>query len=214
MTREGSRISSQPEVEYEERDLVIPPLLIAALVFFAAWFVLGTYVVTHPHIQERFTRSLPMNEAQQLLFLRRMELLSIPFQPGIVSLAGVVMVWVAFLRTEWSDRLLFSAATILSSTVILGGTEAIFHEISGHWYGSTMVCAGAITYSLCWRMAHAARHTLFAVLSIIGVVVAIGLPYYETFASVLDVAGALLFAAAIWCSSLYISQRAGVEPFG
>lgn len=213
-TREVSKISSQPEVDFEERDIVIPPVALAAAGFFAAWLALGIYVVHHPHVQAHLTRSVPMNVEHQAYFYVHMALLSLPVEPGFMSVAAVIMVWTALLPAEWSHLLLFSVATILSPTVILGGSEYIFRLISGHSYGSTMVCAGVITYTLLLVLAVKAERTALAVLSALGILYAVILPYYATYQSLLDIAGGLLFAGAIWCTSAYISERAGARPFG
>jgi hypothetical protein len=158
-------------------------------------------------------RSAAMNETARIDFELRMFWLMLPIEPNIMALAGVILVWIAFVRTEWSDRLLFCAAVILSSTILAGGTEGVFRLASGQWYGSTMVCAGTVTYLLCLLLAHRAQHAPFAVLSILAILYSLIMPYYAMYNSLLDILGGVLFAAAILCASFYIAQRAGVRPF-
>lgn len=150
---------------------------------------------------------------QEIRFRYYMALLALPIQPTLLALVATVMVWIAFLRAEWSDRLLFSAAAILSSTVVLGGTEEIFYQVFHQWYGSSMVCAGAIAYTACLLIAHRARNPVFAVLSILAILYSLLLPYYAMYYSVLDIIGGVLFGGGALCSSFFIAERAGVKPF-
>jgi hypothetical protein len=62
-------------------------------------------------------------------------------------------------------------------------------------------------------LAHRARSGVFAVLSILGIVYALVLPYYAMYDSLLDIIGGVLFAGAILCGSFFIAERAGVKPF-
>jgi hypothetical protein len=139
--------------------------------------------------------------------------LALPLDPSVIATVASVLVWIAFLRAEWNDRMLFSAAAILSSTVLLGGTERIFYLAFGRWYGSTMVTAGLITYASCLLIAHRAQNRVFAVLSLCALLYALVLPYYAEYVSVLDILGGVLFAGALWCASFFIAECAGVHPF-
>ena len=210
---EDSKISSQPGLEFEEREIFIPPLLLAAGALFVAWIALGIYAVHNPDVQVHLMRPAGTNVERAIRFQFDMAILAIPIQPGFIAVAGVVLVWIAFLRADWSDTLLFCGAVMLSSTVVLGGTEGVFHDISGHWYGSTIVCAGTATYLLCLLLARRARSVPFAALSLVAILYSVILPYYARWGSILDIAGGVLFAAAILCTSSYMAERAGVRPF-
>lgn len=154
-----------------------------------------------------------MTVEQQAYFNLRWATLALPLSPSVVAVAAVVLVWVAFLRAEWSDRTLFSAAAILSSTVLLGGTDELIYRLFHHWYGSTMVSASVTTYFLLLLISHHARKPIPAVLSILAIVYALFLPYYAMYDSILDIAGGVLFAAAVLCLNFFIAERAGVRPF-
>lgn len=154
-----------------------------------------------------------MAPMQAFEFKIRMGWFGIPVDPGILSTIAAVLVWVAFVRAEWSDRILFCAAAILLATQLLGGMEYAFHLASGQWYGSTLVSAGATTYVLCALLAHRARNRLLLVASIVGVAYSIAFPYYAMYDSILDIIGGLLYAAAVLCLSFFIAERAGVKPF-
>jgi hypothetical protein len=62
-------------------------------------------------------------------------------------------------------------------------------------------------------LAHRARNGVFAVLSILGILYSLLLPYYAMYDSVLDIIGGVLFAGVILCASFFIAERAGVKPF-
>jgi hypothetical protein len=210
---EDNKISLQPEVEIEEPDVVISPWLVGAVAFLVAWFLLGLYAVQHPQVQKHLTRSVPMTLEQHVQFQAVMGVLALPILPAIVALAGSALVWIAFLRAEWSDRLLFCAAAMLSSTVILGGTERVFHMAFHEWYGSTMVSGAVVTYTVCLLLARSARNGIFAVLSMLAILYALVLPFYATYFSILDIIGGVLFAGAVLCVSFFFAERAGVKPF-
>jgi hypothetical protein len=208
-----NKISSQPEADLIGPDVAISRWLVSALVFALAWFALGWYAVHHPDVQRHLTRFVPRSMEQQISFRILVAWLALPLRPTILAVIASILVWVAFLRAEWSDRMLFSAAAILSSTVLLGGSEYIFYLIFGRWYGSTMVCAGVITYTMCLLLSHRAKNGVLAILSLCAIVYALTLPYYAEYDSMLDVIGGMLFAGAVLCASFFIAERAGVRPF-
>jgi len=154
-----------------------------------------------------------MAPLQAFEFKFRMTWFAFPVQPGILATFAAVLVWIAFVRAEWSDRMLFSAAAILMATVLLGGMEDAFHLASGQWYGSTLVSAGATTYVLGALLAHRAGNHFLAIASMAGIAYSIVFPYYAMYDSVLDIIGGVLYAAAVLCLSFFIAELAGVRPF-
>jgi hypothetical protein len=100
----------------------------AAIGLLIAWLALGLYAVQHPEVQKHLTRFVPMSIQQGVYFRFHMALLALPIHPSILEVIAVILVWIAFLRADWSDRMLFSAAVILSSTALFGGTEYAFYS--------------------------------------------------------------------------------------
>jgi len=138
---------------------------------------------------------------------------SIPIGPVFLQLAAAAMVWVSFARPEWSDHALFSAALILTSTAVLGGSEYIFRQIYGHLYGSTLTEASLVAYGSWLLIAHVRRSRAGVLICLCAMMYAIAFPIVVGYAGWLDAIGAILFAAAIFSFGLAVAQHVGVRLF-
>ena len=201
----------QREAEPLEPDFIIPPWLAAALGFVICWILLGLVALTNqsfPYDSRDFARVL-FDHPHWFAYFYASDL---PVEPTILATAAVGMLWVGFVRPVWSERLFFSAALILTSTVFLGGIEHTanwFH----HLYGSTRTTASMVAYTTLFMNARAANRRIPAAFALLFIFWGCAEPLIWQLSTPIAVAGGALLAAAIFCFGKFLAQLAGVNPF-
>lgn len=181
-------------------DIIIPRRIGIAVALLLAWVALGAFAITHPSIDEL----RPFPEAGQILFFA---LALLPGNLGIVLFAAAVLVWIALLRPQWSDKLLFVAALTISWLPVAGGVDDLSRTIWHHAYSSDWVTADAVGYG---TAALVTRGNLRLIFVVILAYLLLG-QFVLGFASLVQIAGGLLLAAFVLQIGLFIVERAKLD---
>lgn len=183
-----------------EPDFIIPRRVIALVGSVVAWVGLGAFAITHPGVD--YSRSVP---APHQLFFYMLTML--PGTSWAVFFSGGVLVWLALLRPQWSDRLLFVAAVSLSWVPIAGGVDEATRQYFHHAYSSTGVTVDAVAYG---SAALVSSGSLRLILTVILAYLLLAL-FFVGLTTLVEMAGGLLLAAIVIQIGLLILDRAKID---
>jgi hypothetical protein len=138
------------------------------------------------------------------------------------ELLAVAMIWIAFARPQWSDRLLWSAAMVLTSIELASLAATPYHNYSANGtpfnlYPDPTIVSGLVAYgSLLAVVARAAAprwQILLACAGAAGILLVVALPLFTNLNRPIELAGSALFAAACWSFGVAVAERLGVDLF-
>jgi len=225
---EGSKISSPPNPEPLVPDRVeirLPPVrvsrwVIIALALFVAWFAVGIVAIRYPaldfFVRHRLTSSTNLLPYQILGMLGETVAYAVP------ALAGIGLIWAAFIRPQWSERALFSAALIVSAMFFLFGVpQAIFGFFFHRSYGNNWSMIGTVAYVPWFVMARALHKPVAAALCLAALLICFVFPivigYTDVLArfgaTLLDVIGGGLLGAALVAAGMAVAEKVGARVF-
>jgi len=226
---EGSKISSPPNPEPLVPDRVeirLPPVrvsrwVIIALALFVAWFAVGIVAIRYPaldfFVRHRLTSSTNLLPYQILGMLGETVAYAVP------ALAGIGLIWAAFIRPQWSERALFSAALIISAVFfVAGASQSIFSHFFHHSYGNDGAMIGTVTYWPWFLMARARVKPVLAACCVTALAMCFVFPvtvkYIDSYAgfgaTFPDVLGSALLGGAVVAAGMVVAEKVGAQVFG
>jgi hypothetical protein len=141
---------------------------------------------------------------------------------ALPALLAIAMVWIGFARPQWSDRLMWSAAMVLTSAELTPLASLPF-RIEGHgvWpfphYPSAELVSGFLAYScLFFVVAPCAAEGRRIPLAIIGGAALVALIAFAPLTRsirYIDFAGSLLFAATLFAFGVALAEQLGINLF-
>lgn len=225
--REGSKISSQtpdepliPEPRFPNLWLpevrgFLPGIAMLALSIIVAW-VLSPFLDSPLHASEN--RGILPADFTLRLILGSANVLIAAVLPGIAS---VVMLWVAFIRTDVRDRYLWSAVMVLTSEFAV---ELLNYAAPRPHYRfpfqslditSAALVTGTIVYAAAYcALAKGLRRADYGAIAVVALIVLFALPLALGSVSWATALCSLITAAGLWSIGVSIADRVGFDVYG
>lgn len=195
----------------------VSPFLAAAAILFVLFIIVGVY---SERVNDVLDVQMSYSEIARDVYSAGVASFLLFVVP---SLGALVMIWAAFARPQWSDKSLWSAAMILTTTQLAMGAQLLFwrHEPTGwgnHRYPNSLGVIGIVAYSSWFMTASSAQLRLLPkrivkTLCVLGVLLCLSLPVASTYVTPIDIVGSAIFAAACFCAGIFVAQVCGVDLF-
>lgn len=191
-----------------------------ATALFVVWLALGIAVARLPILDPYWHHRLGLTP--NLLPYEILGIIGETIGLTIPLLAAVALVWAAFVRPQWSERALFSAALIVTAAFILAGVpQQVFYRLFHISYGNDWVMMGVVSYGPWFLFACALNKPFAAALCVVALLACFVAPlligYVEVFArygaGLTDVIGSGLLGAAIVAAGAAVAEKVGAQVF-
>jgi hypothetical protein len=200
---------------------IVPRWIWASAILFIAFFALGVYSQAIHEAPRNFALLSPL--AQSLygtLVLRALRATLDLLIAGVPVLGAVVMVWIAFLSPRWSDRTLWGAAMTFTAFELAVNLQYCFsHQVAGEvvrTYPNIYAVVGLVGYGS-WLLVlrgsalPAGMRRLLSAICVFALLAIVVYPLIDPYARVVDIAGAVLLAGALFALGIYAAGRVGVN---
>ena len=200
---------------------IVPPAIWVSIAFLLAFAALGVYSQSVHEPARRFAL-LARWEAPTLSYARAtfVEAVFTTLTYWVPALSALVMLWIAFLSPRWSDRTLWSAAMIFTAYELAADGAHFFVRRSPdgmiHTYPNVSAVVGLIAYGG-WLLVlrestlPAWLKRLLSGLCLLAVLAILAYPAINAYTRVVDLAGSILFAGALFALGIFVARRVGVD---
>jgi hypothetical protein len=138
----------------------------------------------------------------------------------IPILSGVVMLWISFLNPRWSDRTLWSAAMIFTAYEVAAEGSWLFPRVAPdgmlYTYPNVGAVVGLVAYGSWLLILRESTLSgwlkrVLSGLCALAVLAILAYPAINAYTRMVDLAGSLLLAGALFALGIFVARRVGVD---